>query len=86
MKVEDVKKTVDKAIIKAKLVTKQRPRLLSDNGSCYFATELKSYLRDHHQMEQVHGQPNHPQTQGKIERYHRTMKNALKLDNYFAPE
>ncbi len=37
-------------------------------------------------MEQVHGRPNHPQTQGKIERYHRTMKNVVKLDNYYAPE
>ena len=37
-------------------------------------------------MQQVHGRPNHPQTQGKIERYHRTMKNVVKLENYFAPE
>jgi putative transposase len=37
-------------------------------------------------MEQVHRRPNHPQTQGKIERYHRTMKNVMKLDNYFAAE
>ena len=28
----------------------------------------------------------HPQTQGKIERYHRTMKNVIKLDNYYPPE
>ena len=28
----------------------------------------------------------HPQTQGKIERYHRTMKNVVKLDNYYCPE
>ena len=34
---------------------------------------LKSYFKDNYQMEQVHGRPNHPQTQGKIERYHRTM-------------
>jgi len=27
----------------------------------------------------------HPQTQGKIERYHRLMKNVVKLDNYFSP-
>lgn len=86
MKVDDVKRTVDTAIVKAKLITKQRPRLLSDNGSCYIATELKSYLKDQHQMEQVHGRPNHPQTQGKIERYHRTMKNVVKLDNYYTPE
>lgn len=86
MKVDDVKRTVDTAIVKAKLITKRPPRLLSDNGSCYIATELKSYLKDQHQMEQVHGRPNHPQTQGKIERYHRTMKNVVKLDNYYTPE
>ena len=28
----------------------------------------------------------HPQTQGKIERYHRSMKNVVKLDNYYHPE
>ena len=29
--------------------------------------------------------PLHPQTQGKIERYHRSMKNVVKLENYFSP-
>ena len=86
MKADDVKRSVDRAIIKAKLITKQKPKLLSDNGSCYIATELKSYLKDNYQIDQVHGRPNHPQTQGKIERYHRTMKNVVKLDNYYAPE
>lgn len=86
MKADDVTRTVDRAIIKAKLVAKQKPRLLPDNGSCYIATELKSYLKDNCQMEQVHGRPNHSQTQVKIERYHRTIKNVVKLDNYFAPE
>ncbi|GAG81511.1 unnamed protein product, partial [marine sediment metagenome] len=33
----------------------------------------------------VRGAPYHPQTQGKIERYHRTMKNVVKLENYFFP-
>ena len=37
-------------------------------------------------MDQVHGRPLHPQTQGKIERYHRTMKNVVKLNNYYYPE
>ena len=34
----------------------------------------------------VYSRPLHPQTQGKIERYHRSMKNVIKLDNYFSPE
>ncbi|MFZ4262892.1 integrase core domain-containing protein, partial [Sphingobacterium sp. HJSM2_6] len=37
-------------------------------------------------MKQVHGKPGHPQTQGKIERYHRTIKNVVKLDKYYCPE
>lgn len=86
MKVEDVKRTIDRAVDKAKIKTKQRPRLLSDNGSCYIAAELKEYLKENHNMNQVHGRPMHPQTQGKIERYHRTMKNVVKLDNYYCPE
>ena len=68
MKAEDVKRTVDRAIVKAKLITKPKPSLLSDNGSCYIASELETYLKDNYQMQQVHGRPNHPQTQGKIER------------------
>ena len=27
----------------------------------------------------------HPQTQGKIERYHRTMKNVVKLNHFYHP-
>ena len=37
-------------------------------------------------MGHVRGAPYHPQTQGKIERYHRTMKNVVKLENYFFPD
>jgi transposase InsO family protein/transposase-like protein len=86
MKVQDVIRTVDRAIVKAQIVTKQRPKLLSDNGSCYIASELKTYLKENHDIAQIHGRPFHPQTQGKIERYHRTMKNVVKLDNYYCPE
>ena len=32
------------------------------------------------------GAPNHPQTQGKIERYHRSMKNVVKLEHYYSPD
>ncbi|MEN5279496.1 integrase core domain-containing protein, partial [Brucella sp. TWI432] len=36
--------------------------------------------------DQVHGAPGHPQTQGKIERWHQTLKNRILLENYFFKE
>lgn len=85
MRAEDVERSVDYAMAKANLAKHQRPKLLSDNGSCYVASELKEYLKGVG-IKQVHGKLNHPQTQGKIERYHRSMKNVVKLDNYYCPE
>jgi len=60
------------------------PRLLSDNGSCYLSGELRDFLQDR-QMEHTRSAPYHPMTQGKIERYHRSMKNVVNLQNYFLP-
>ena len=36
-------------------------------------------------MTHTRGAPYHPQTQGKIERWHQTMKNRILLENYFLP-
>jgi len=36
-------------------------------------------------MKHVRGAPFHPQTQGKIERWHQTMKNRVLLENYYLP-
>ncbi len=36
-------------------------------------------------MEHVRGAPYHPRTQGKIERWHQTLKNRILLENYFFP-
>lgn len=64
---------------------KYKPRLLSDNGSGYIHKEFESYLKKN-DVGHIRGRPYHPQTQGKIERYHRSMKNVLLLDNYYTPE
>ena len=64
---------------------RHRPRLLSDNGPCYISGELKQYLADQG-FTHTRGKPYHPMTQGKIERYHRSMKNILLLDNYYCPQ
>jgi transposase InsO family protein len=84
MESADAKRTVGVALEKAGLSEKQRPRLLSDNGSCYVSQEFKKFISDE-EMDHVQGAPYHPQTQGKIERYHRTMKNIVKLEHYFFP-
>jgi putative transposase len=62
----------------------RRPRLLSDNGPCYVAGELAEWLQDR-DIDHIHGAPCHPQTQGKIERWHQTLKNRILLENYFLP-
>ena len=87
MKAQDVTETLDSALRIsgcAHATVVQRPRLLSDNGASYLAAELADYLRDKN-MHHVRGAPYHPQTQGKIERWHQTMKNRLLLENYFLP-
>ncbi len=84
MKAEDVKRSLDAAIEATEVNPKWMPKLLSDNGSCYISEELACYL-DQVDIKHVRGRPNHPQTQGKIERYHRSMKNVVKLENYYSP-
>ena len=61
-----------------------RPRLLSDNGPSYISAELGTWLEGNG-MAHTRGRPYHPQTQGKIERYHRSMKNQILLENYYLP-
>lgn len=82
---EDARATIDRALLITGLSENQRPKLLSDNGPCYIANELKEYFKKIG-VKHIHGAPMHPQTQGKIERYHRSMKNVVKLENYYSPE
>ena len=57
---------------------------LSDNGPCYLSRDLKAYLAEHG-MVHTRGARYHPQTQGKIERYHRSIKNVVNLQHYYLP-
>ena len=87
MAASDVQETLDMALEATgvpPVQVRHRPRLLSDNGPCYVAHDLKEYLRQHG-MEHTRGAPYHPMTQGKIERYHRSMKNVVKLEHYYYP-
>lgn len=87
MKAEDVTATLDLALKASGLeqaTVIDRPRLLSDNGPSYIAGTLADYLNDKG-MDHVRGAPFHPQTQGKIERWHQTLKNRILLENYYLP-
>jgi transposase InsO family protein len=87
MKAEDVTDTLELAMKASgcdQATVIHKPRLLSDNGSSYVAADLADYI-EAKGMEHIRGAPYHPQTQGKIERWHQTMKNRVLLENYFLP-
>jgi len=87
MKAQDVTDTLDLALAKSGLDqvnVGHRPRLLSDNGASYISGDLAEWLDDK-KIEHIRGAPYHPQTQGKIERWHQTLKNRILLNNYYLP-
>ena len=87
MKASDVTDTLSMALEASGLDSMNvahRPRLSSDNGSSYVAGDLANWLKDQG-MDHVRGAPLHPQTQGKIERWHQTLKNRILLENYYVP-
>jgi transposase InsO family protein len=87
MKAEDVTRALESAIANTGVKhvhVYHRPRLLSDNGPCFISSELRDYLSQH-DMKHIRTRTYHPMTQGKIERYHRSMKNLILLDNYYSP-
>ncbi len=87
MQVEDVTDTLNLALKASGCATAKishQPRLLSDNGPCYIAGDLAEWLARRN-IEHIRGAPCHPQTQGKIERWHQTLKNRILLENYYLP-
>jgi putative transposase len=87
MRAEDVTDTLELALAASgcdQAHVRHKPRLLSDNGPSYIAAELAEWIEAQN-MSHVRGAPFHPQTQGKIERWHQTLKNRILLENYFLP-
>jgi len=87
MKADDVTATLELALDASgldKASVLHRPRLLSDNGSSYISDDLAKWMT-RHAMAHVRGAPYHPMTQGKIERWHQTLKNRILLENYYLP-
>lgn len=87
MSARDVCDTLDDAldfIGLDRVKVNHKSRLLSDNGPCYVLGELSDYLKENG-MTHKRGRPYHPQTQGKIERWHRSIKNQILLNHYCFP-
>ena len=86
MRAEDVTDTLNLALAH---------RAATGAGSSTAAAALRQRLVLHRRrprrmalgqgIDHVRGAPGHPQTQGKIERWHQTLKNRILLENYFLP-
>lgn len=61
-----------------------KPVLLSDNGAGFIAGDLQKYL-SFHGIRHIFGKPYHPQTQGKVERFNRRIKEGICLLVYCSP-
>jgi putative transposase len=82
--IDVVQKAVDYTGMDDVLV-EDRTALLSDNGAGYLSRQFGDYLRLVG-VRHVVASPYHPQTNGKIERYHRSIKGQLSLMPYDMPD
>ena len=63
----------------------EKPALLTDNGSGYISRAMEDYLR-YHALKHIRARAHHPQTNGKIERCHRTVKEYVTLIVHMSPD
>lgn len=72
METRDVEIVVERALEKLP-PNSRRPRMISDNGPQFISIDFKSYLRER-QVSHSRTRINHPQSNGKLERFHGTLK------------
>jgi putative transposase len=69
----------------AQVPVEDRTRFLSDRGPGFLARALEDYLRML-EIRHIYCSPYHPQTNGKLERFHETLKARLNLLVFTSPE
>ena len=65
--------------------TERHPVILTDNGAAFRSWVLGDYL-DNRGIRHIFGRYYHPQTQGKVERFNRTIKDYIFVNNYDSPD
>jgi putative transposase len=80
-----IERALENARAQGHLLDGEKPQLLSDNGPGFTAHLMADYLSAHG-IKHIFGKPYHPQTQGKIERFHRSIKEKICLMVYCSPE
>jgi transposase InsO family protein len=84
MMASDFEEVIEMACFRANLTKSQMPNLVSDRGPALISHDLRDYLEEkgiHH----ILASPYHSQTNGKIERYHKSLKSVVKLHIYDCP-
>jgi putative transposase len=88
MTAESISDVVEQAVAftgMKQVPVEDRTKLLSDRGSGYLAQVFEDYLQMLH-IRHILCAPHHPQTNGKLERFHETLKARLNLLVYTSPE
>lgn len=70
-KTDDIEIVIQKALEKS--APEIKPRIISDNGPQFTAKEFKNFIRKTG-MTHVRTSPYYPQSNGKLERFHKTLK------------
>ena len=84
MTAEDFISVIEEACNKAQVKSENMPNLVSDRGPALISDDLEGYL-DYKKIHHILASPYHPQTNGKIERYHKSLKEIVKRHIYDCP-
>ena len=84
MMAQDFEEVIEDACFKAKVNKGNMPNLVSDRGPALISHELNDYLNEK-EIHHILASPYHPQTNGKIERWHKSLKMTVKLYKYDCP-
>lgn len=84
MMAEDFAQVIEDACKIAGIRKENMPNLVSDRGPALISNDLATYLNEKG-IYHILASPYHPQTNGKIERYHKSLKEQVKLHIYDCP-